>query len=483
MDEQADRRLDEDREVAYDGDDLECDDRLVVVKGEDCDEVSSVVHVQGDDRDLTGHMEEVEDTKSLTLNTYLSDLGVQTSSSISACTPMESKSGVFTQIFMCPSVVGHNVTMLVEQQDGPVNVVFSTLVKATAGESRRRENNSAARMMGGVVGTVRNLVSSGHHWFGPELSTKGTKVTEGNSALLPPAPMSVGCVKTVVDSAKYPIRVDGISGYHSLDTGKTQLNGGVIGIISNNRVVYMTPGLSRKYENGHYGSEGEGHGRGYGVFLDSLVSIVREEEQGDEEQAVRDRILVLAGRERAALSGHFLLSAISKPISSVTHRMRPMYEETPLVVTQHCKDVFDGFWNMFGGLNVTVAFLQLTLTYEDAFLMSATWSQESRPAALAALERSNGEPHRELEEELLATALESEKGPDIVSDYLFDSLVKDSYEEEQTRRASMEELFKNEIEKVLQPNNPEQQAFGAEVDDNGSSQQQSDPKLSMAGTE
>ena len=38
---------------------------------------------------------------------------------------------------------------------------------------------------------------------------------------------------------------------------------------------------------------------------------------------------------------------------------------------------------------------------------------------------------------------------------------------------------KHEIEKVLQPNNPEQQAFGAVVDDNGSSQQQLDPKLSM----
>eukprot|EP00752_Nemacystus_decipiens_P006654 g5982.t1 len=187
MDEHADHRLDEDKEVAYDGDDLECDDRLVVVDGEDCDEVSSVVHVQGDDRDLTGHVEEVEDTKSLTLNTYLNDLGVRTSSSISPCTPMESKGGVFTQMFMCPSVVGHNVTMLVEKQDGHVSVVFSTPVKATAGSTRMVITGVRVRVMGEVT-------------------------------------------------------------------------------IS---------------------------------FLDRLVAIMREEEQGDEEQTVRDRILVLAGRERS----------------------------------------------------------------------------------------------------------------------------------------------------------------------------------------
>lgn len=41
------------------------------------------------------------------------------------------------------------------------------------------------------------------------------------------------------------IRIHGVRGYHSLEIGETQLNGGVIGIMSNNQVVYITPGLSR----------------------------------------------------------------------------------------------------------------------------------------------------------------------------------------------------------------------------------------------
>eukprot|EP00903_Cladosiphon_okamuranus_P011970 g11242.t1 len=81
------------------------------------------------------------------------------------------------------------------------------------------------------------------------------------------------------------------------------------------------------------------------------------------------------------------------------------------------------------------------------------------------------------EEALLSTVLETENGQEIVTNYLCDSLVKDNYEEEQTRRASMDELEK--VRQVPQPNNLEQQAFGAVVDDNGSSQQQLDPKLSM----
>eukprot|EP00903_Cladosiphon_okamuranus_P016898 g15578.t1 len=82
------------------------------------------------------------------------------------------------------------------------------------------------------------------------------------------------------------------------------------------------------------------------------------------------------------------------------------------------------------------------------------------------------------EEALLSTVLETEKGQEVVANYLCDSLVKDSYEEEQARRARMNEPYRHEIEGMLQPNNPEQQAFGAVVGDNGSPQQQIDPKPS-----
>eukprot|EP00903_Cladosiphon_okamuranus_P011005 g10394.t1 len=92
-------------------------------------------------------------------------------------------------------------------------------------------------------------------------------------------------------------------------------------------------------------------------------------------------------------------------------------------------------------------------------------------------EEPDDEGAQNSEEALLSTVLETEIGQEIVTNYLCDSLVKDSHKEEQARRASMDELEK--VLQVLQPNNPEQRAFGAVVDDNGSSQQQLDPKLRM----
>ncbi|CAB1114293.1 unnamed protein product [Ectocarpus sp. CCAP 1310/34] len=77
------------------------------------------------------------------------------------------------------------------------------------------------------------------------------------------------------------------------------------------------------------------------------------------------------------------------------------------------------------------------------------------------------------EEALLATILET-GGTGIVEDYICNSLVKEQWDEEQTRR--MEEMYRREMQEVL---GPEQQAFGAEVDASGSSQPLPDPQLSM----
>ncbi|CAB1111877.1 unnamed protein product [Ectocarpus sp. CCAP 1310/34] len=77
------------------------------------------------------------------------------------------------------------------------------------------------------------------------------------------------------------------------------------------------------------------------------------------------------------------------------------------------------------------------------------------------------------EEALLATILETGR-TGIVEDYICNSLVKEQWDEEQTRR--MEEMYRREMQEVL---GPEQQAFGAEVDASGSSQPLPDPQLSM----
>ncbi|CAB1112186.1 unnamed protein product [Ectocarpus sp. CCAP 1310/34] len=77
------------------------------------------------------------------------------------------------------------------------------------------------------------------------------------------------------------------------------------------------------------------------------------------------------------------------------------------------------------------------------------------------------------EEALLATILET-GGTGIFEDYICNSLVKEQWDEEQTRH--MEKMYRREIQEVL---GPEQQAFGAEVDASGSSQPLPDPQLGM----
>ncbi|CAB1115264.1 unnamed protein product [Ectocarpus sp. CCAP 1310/34] len=75
------------------------------------------------------------------------------------------------------------------------------------------------------------------------------------------------------------------------------------------------------------------------------------------------------------------------------------------------------------------------------------------------------------EEALLATILAT-GGTGIVEDYICNSLVKEQWDEEHTRR--MEEMYRRETQEVL---GPEQQAFGAEVDASGSPQPLPDPQL------
>ncbi|CAB1115566.1 unnamed protein product [Ectocarpus sp. CCAP 1310/34] len=66
------------------------------------------------------------------------------------------------------------------------------------------------------------------------------------------------------------------------------------------------------------------------------------------------------------------------------------------------------------------------------------------------------------------------RGLGIVEDYICNSLVKEQWDEEQTRR--MEEMYRREMQEVL---GPEQQAYGAEVDASGSLQPLPDPQLSV----
>ncbi|CAB1097735.1 unnamed protein product [Ectocarpus sp. CCAP 1310/34] len=75
------------------------------------------------------------------------------------------------------------------------------------------------------------------------------------------------------------------------------------------------------------------------------------------------------------------------------------------------------------------------------------------------------------EEALLATILETGV-TGIVEDYICNSLVKEQWDEEQTRH--MEEMYRREVQEVL---GPEKQAFGAEVDSSGFSQPLPDPQL------
>lgn len=431
-------------------------------------------------------------------------------------------------MFRCIVALGHSTVMLVEREGDEVEVDFCTFIRTT----RTKPEEGAARgstLMRSVVNRVANVVRGGHHWADPQVHTDGVKITDGHVDVLPPAPLSVGCVKTIAATDNTPIRIHGVRGYHSLAIEETQINGGVIGILSNNRLVYMTPGLSRwsmplgvrLFNDEHKGflcplhtSMGPSAGSTRMVvnmirvrvmceptlvFLERLVVVVQEEEdkrireweeteepgngvgetKGDLSDMsgdgngkciivlVRVKIEVERGvvarlmdlylstssshhtptvrvidertyvvsintgavmrridglgsvdtimgnpnraqiwdvasispydmtrrtglfsnqtsmtpfgehlpEQRAALSGHFLMSAISKPVNTITHRIRPMYSGPPLVVTEHCKDMIDGSWDRFGGLNVTVAMFQCTPTYEDAFLMSDSCAQ------------------------------------------------------------------------------------------------------------
>lgn len=80
---------------------------------------------------------------------------------------------------------------------------------------------------------------------------------------------------------------------------------------------------------------------------------------------------------RAALSSHYILQAVSPPYSTVNYHMKPMYSEPPIVVTQECQEAFVDT-TMVPGLNVLTVYLSTDLSYEDAFLMSASCAQRFR---------------------------------------------------------------------------------------------------------
>lgn len=94
----------------------------------------------------------------------------------------------------------------------------------------------------------------------------------------------------------------------------------------------------------------------------------------------------------------------------------------------------------------------------------------------AAAGEMSEDPERALnvEEALLATVLETEKGSEIAAENTNDSLVEDRRQKEQARRAHMEELYglaAAELSREL-----DEVAFGAEIDDDGCTQR---PELSI----
>ena len=75
------------------------------------------------------------------------------------------------------------------------------------------------------------------------------------------------------------------------------------------------------------------------------------------------------------------------------------------------------------------------------------------------------------EEALLSTVLETENGPEIVADYVLNSLVEDQRREEMESREELLKLYGAELEQM-------EVAFSADVVDDGSSQRLHDPELS-----
>lgn len=74
---------------------------------------------------------------------------------------------------------------------------------------------------------------------------------------------------------------------------------------------------------------------------------------------------------RSSLSSHFIVQGLSPPCNTVNYQCAPQYSQSPLVITKYAMSMFPALTDM-PGLNVRVAFMQTDLTFEDAFLMSAS---------------------------------------------------------------------------------------------------------------
>lgn len=235
----------DDRDAHYDGGDLDCNDRLIVVTDDVENDSASVCSPADDDGEGLLAGDEQVRSKSLTLNMYLTDLGTTPSTPLSPATPSERAGGVFTQMFRSCIALGHQTTLAVERDSGPVWVAFSTSMKSSGAMRDTSRPDSAVSSLRAVEKGVSQLVGHDQHWSGRTISTVGSLINEDYEQTLPEAPLTVGCVRTIADVRNETIRIDGLRGYHRLDIGQTQLSTGVMGIVSNNRVVYMTPGLSR----------------------------------------------------------------------------------------------------------------------------------------------------------------------------------------------------------------------------------------------
>lgn len=81
---------------------------------------------------------------------------------------------------------------------------------------------------------------------------------------------------------------------------------------------------------------------------------------------------------RSALSSHFFAHAVCSPCNTVSNRTSPLYSEVPLVMSREGLQMYGPECKGFPGLNVSVAFAQLTLCYEDGFMMGESTAARFR---------------------------------------------------------------------------------------------------------
>ncbi|CAM9764402.1 unnamed protein product [Scytosiphon promiscuus] len=361
-DDRAEDRRDEGADMGHDNGFLECDDRSIVLHDRDGDESSSAVCKSTDHDGDEGWRE----SQSLTLNNLLHDLGLETSTVLSPCTPTEVKAGTYTQMFRW-SMPLEARTFRAEYKG--FLCPLHTSMGPSAGSTRMVVHGVRVRVMSQVtLQFLDKLVSLLHCAMDGECE-------EG--ALVDTVVMIGREVKVAVDVV--PLLLEAyMSTSNSYHTPTVHVTG------ERTYCVSVNTGALMRFV--------EGLGWVDTIMGDETMPQLWDTKSISPHDTSRYTSLFSSQtsmtpfgmhmpEQRAALSGHFLGSSISRPVNTLTHRMSPTYTETPLVVTEHCAHVFQRNWDRFPGRNVSVVFFQCTLTYEDAFLMSETCARSFTYAA------------------------------------------------------------------------------------------------------